>query len=296
MPEATRRLSPHADDLPRLPPPRDPWAVAALDLPGYLARAGLPGAGALPPTAGTLRAVHAAHLAAFPFENLDIMLGRGIRVDLESIQAKLVGGRRGGYCFEHGQLLAAALERLGFTVERLLARVWRPDKVGARTHLTLRVTDAGGRAWLTDAGFGSSPAGPVALDGDGPRAISGWTYDIAPAGRPGAWELRELRAGEWVTMYTVEEAATYPVDIEMGNHYTSTYPESWFTHIPIVARRDPGAVRSLLGRTYTITRPGHEKERRDLTDAEWKKTVTGEFGLGFTAGELDRLVATADGG
>jgi N-hydroxyarylamine O-acetyltransferase len=326
-PSAAAR-SPHADDLPaQSHPPLDPWSIATLDLDAYLSRVGLadlgasegaddaarvrppgghlPGtaddaardrssAGRLRPTGGTLAALHAAHLAAFPFENLDIMLGRGVKVDLDSIQAKLVGGRRGGYCFEHGQLLGAVLERLGFGVERLLARVWRPDMVGPRTHLTLRVT-AGDQRWLVDAGFGASPAGPVPLDASGPWEISGWTYDIAPGDRPGTRQLRELQAGNWVTLYTVEEACVHPIDIAMSNHFTSTYPDSWFTHVRIVARRDPDAIRSLLGRTYTVTRPGHVKERRDLTDAEWAKSLAADFGLTFSAQDHERLAATAGG-
>jgi len=295
--------SPHADDLPaQSHPPRDPWSIATLDLDAYLSRVGLAGAGAsegadnaqLRPSGDTLAKLHAVHLAAFPFENLDIMLGRGVKVDLDSIQAKLVGGRRGGYCFEHGQLLGAVLERLGFGVERLLARVWRPDMVGPRTHLTLRVT-AGDQRWLADVGFGSSPAGPVPLDASGPWEISGWTYDIAPGDHPGTWQLRELQAGNWVTLYTVEEACVHPIDIAMSNHFTSTYPDSWFTHVRIVTRRDPDAIRSLLGRTYTVTRPGHVKERRDLTDAEWVKTLADDFGLTFSARDHERLAATADG-
>src|SRR5712691_9359331 len=199
MPDHSERLSPDADDLPRQQPPQDPWAVGQLDLDAYLSRVGLSRAATSQPTGDTLRALHAAHLAAFPFENLDIMLGRGIRVDLESIQAKLVGARRGGYCFEHGQLLGAVLERLGFGVERLLARVWRPDVISARTHLTLRVS-AGDQRWVTDAGFGASPAGPVALGADRPQAISGWTYDIVPGDRSGTWQLRELQGAKWVTL------------------------------------------------------------------------------------------------
>jgi N-hydroxyarylamine O-acetyltransferase len=36
-----------------------------------------------------------AHLGAIPFENLDILLGRPIRLDLEGVQDKLVRRRRG---------------------------------------------------------------------------------------------------------------------------------------------------------------------------------------------------------
>jgi arylamine N-acetyltransferase len=95
----------------------DDWSVGKLDLDAYLARIGY--AGPAGPSEEALTALHRAHLAAIPFENLDILLGRDIRVDLESIQAKLVYARRGGYCYEHGQLFGAALERLGFSVDRL---------------------------------------------------------------------------------------------------------------------------------------------------------------------------------
>jgi N-hydroxyarylamine O-acetyltransferase len=168
----------------------DDWSVAKLDLDAYLGRLGLTGE-PLPVTGATLDRLHRAHLAAIPFENLDILLGRGIRVDLESIQAKLVRARRGGYCFEQGQLFGAVLERLGFGVDRLLARVWRPDVTSARTHLTIRVK-AGSESWLSDVGFGSSPAGPLSLDAAGPQQVGAWTYEVVPGDLPSTWVLREL--------------------------------------------------------------------------------------------------------
>ena len=139
----------------------DEWSVRNLDLDAYLQRIGYDGP--LDPSHATLAGLHRAHLAAIPFENLDLMLGRGVRVDFDSIQAKLVFANRGGYCYEQGQLFGAVLERLGYQVDRLLARVG-PDgePVRPRTHLTLRVgADAG--TWLADVGFGNSPPGPLEL-------------------------------------------------------------------------------------------------------------------------------------
>jgi len=62
-----------------------------------------------------------------------------------------------------------------------------------------------------------------------------------------------------------------------------------------VARRDPGAIHSLLGRTYTVTGYGHKKERRDLADDEWAPVLREVFGLELTADEQQRLLPTADG-
>lgn len=266
----------------------DDWAVGKLDLDAYLDRIGCAGpARSAGPSGEMLAVLHRAHLAAIPFENLDIMLGRPVRVDLDSIQAKLVHGRRGGYCYEHGQLFAAALERLGFGVSRLLARVG-PDgePPRARTHLMLRVR-VGAGCWLADVGFGSSPPGPLEWS-DGEQTLNGWVYSVAEDGS-GTWKLREFQAGSWVTLYTVEDQPVYPADVVMSNYYTSTYPESWFTLQPIVVRRDDDAIRSLVGRTYTVTRPGHVKERSELDDAEFAAALAEVFGLSFSRAELDQL-------
>src|SRR4051794_29680963 len=59
-----------------------------LDLAAYLRRVEYDGA--LEPTEDVLRALHLAHATHIPFENLDILLGRPIRLDLASLQAKLV--------------------------------------------------------------------------------------------------------------------------------------------------------------------------------------------------------------
>ena len=272
----------------------DDWSVAKLDLEAYLARVGY--TGPRDATEATLTAIYQAHLRAIRFENFDVFLRGGVAVDLESIQDKIVYRGRGGYCYEQAQLFGAVLERLGFVVDRMLARVG-PDggPARARTHLTLRVQSGTG-VWLADPGFGSSPPGPLSMRryrSGGPQEVDGWIYEVAPGEENGdeVWKLRENQAGEWVTLHRWDMAATHPIDVVLSNHYTSTHPDSWFTSLPILIRRDPGAIRSILGRSYSIVRPGHVKERRVLTDAEFAAALTDEFALKLTTDELATLVA-----
>jgi N-hydroxyarylamine O-acetyltransferase len=277
----------------------DDWSVAKLDLSAYLRRVGYDGP--VTATESTLNALYRAHLASVRFENLDIFLIGRVDVDLESIQDKIVTRGRGGYCYEQAQLFGAVLERLGFTVDRLLARVG-PDDGGParpRTHLTLRVR-AEQNVWLADIGFGSSPPGPLTLRryrSGGPQELDGWIYEVVPDtdNDDEVWKLREYQAGEWVTLHRWEATRVHPVDVALSNHYTSTHPDSWFTRQPIIVRRDPAAIRSLLGRTYTVTTPGHVKQRRDLTDAEFAATLTTEFALSLTPDELDAVVKAPTG-
>ena len=107
-----------------------------VELDAYLTRIGY--AESREPTVETLRGLHFARNRD-PFENLDIVLGRSIALDLESLQAKLVEGRRGGYCFEQNTLFAAVLEVLGFAVTRLAARVrMDPRDSPSLSHAALR--------------------------------------------------------------------------------------------------------------------------------------------------------------
>jgi N-hydroxyarylamine O-acetyltransferase len=181
-------------------------------------------------------------------------------------------------------------------VERLLARVG-PDGEPRRprTHLTLRV-GAGSGLWLADVGFGSAPPGPLTLRSGGPRDLDGWIYEVIhDEDEAGTWKLREFQDGEWVTLYRFEDQRAYPADVVMSNHYTATYPESWFTWQPIVVRRDPDAIHSIVGRTYTVTRPGYVKTRRTLSDDEFAAALTDIFGLTFTEPELAALIAAPAG-
>src|SRR5580704_14030109 len=94
------------------------------------------------PTLQTLRGVIAAHTATIPFENIDVLLGRPPKLDLGSLQRKMIDNARGGYCFEQNTLLLAGLTALGFRVTGLLARVIRGmavDAPGSATHMMLRV-------------------------------------------------------------------------------------------------------------------------------------------------------------
>ena len=276
----------------------DDWSIDKLDVDAYLRRINY--LGPTEPSDATLDAIYRSHLREIRFENFDVFLKGSVSVDLESIQDKIVYRGRGGYCYEQAQLFGAVLERLGFTVDRMLARVG-PDggPVRGRTHLTLRVQSGTG-VWLADPGFGSSPPGPLSMrrsGASGPQEVDGWIYEVVPDQENGdeVTKLREYQAGEWVTLHRWDEAPVHPIDVVLSNPYTSTHPDSWFTWQPLIVRRDPDALRSIIGRLYSVVRPGHVKERRLLSDAEFAAALTDEFALHLTTDEIATLVAAPTG-
>ena len=277
----------------------DDWSVDKLDVGAYLARTGY--SGPTDPSEATLAALYRAHLGMIRFENLDVFLKGVVHVDLESIQDKIVFRGRGGYCYEQAQLFGAVLERLGFGVERLLARVG-PDGGPARPRTHAPHAPRPGRPGrlARRPRLRLLPARPLSLRNnrsDGPQEVDGWTYEVTPDTEHGqdVWKLRENQAGTWVTLHRWDDAKVQPVDVVLSNYYTSTSPDSWFTWQPVIVRRDPDAIWSILGRTYTVTSAGYAKTRRELSDKEFAAALTGEFGLKLTMDELDALVGAPAG-
>ena len=93
-------------------------------------------------TLAVLRAVIARHVQTIPFENLNPFAQLPVKLDIESLQEKIVRGQRGGYCFEQNLLLWNVVRQMGFDVTGLAARVsWNapPDAVLPRTHMLLLV-------------------------------------------------------------------------------------------------------------------------------------------------------------
>src|ERR1043165_7218391 len=95
--------------------------AASLDLEASLDR--IQWSGPMSATWDTLAALLDAHMSRIPFENLDVLLGRPVNLDLGGLQDKLVRAGRGGYCFEHATLFAAVLEAFGVQPARHSARV-----------------------------------------------------------------------------------------------------------------------------------------------------------------------------
>ena len=229
-----------------------------VDLDAYFAR--IDWAGDPRPTTKVLEELHLAHATHIPFENLDILLGRPIHLDVENLQAKLVHGRRGGYCFEQNTLFAAVLEQLGFQVTRLAARVrYNTTQILPRTHMLLKV-DVSGHSWLADVGFGGGGLlSPVPLiEGQIARQFS-WTYRVIREAE--AWVLQSLHDGGWRDYYAFTQEPYFDVDFEMANYFVSTHPKSFFVQLLHAQLPTPEARFFLRNRELTILREGGVESR-----------------------------------
>lgn len=267
--------------------PTDIWQIDMLDLAGYLKRLGAP---VREPGLVALAELHEAHVRAFTFDNIDVLLGQHPGVSLESVQEKFVGRGRGGYCFEHSTIFAAALERLGYQVRRHLGRVGDPDAgtQQGRTHMVVEVVLDGQRL-LCDPGFGMSLLRPIAMAYDAQdHYVPGWRYRLRRTD-DGAWALYRMREGGWEIAHTTDELEVKPVDVVMGHHFTSTYPGSHFTTGLVLAKHMPGQHVTVTHQSLTIRTPDQMTEHRALRQGEIDERLS-MLNVRLNADERTRLL------
>lgn len=252
--------------------------MSSIDLDAYFRRIGYDGS--REPTLDTLRAIHARHPIAIPFENLDPLLRRTPSLDAESLQRKLVDGGRGGWCYEQNGTLREVLESLGFRVDGLAARViWnRPEgTLTARTHMVLLVHLD--EPWIADVGFGG-----IVLTA--PLRLLDETWQTTPHGEfrlrvAGDDRILAAMLGGVVTpIYRFDLQPQHRPDYELPNWYLSTHPDSHFLASLMLARIDGDDRHTLRNGTYTVRRGDTVIEQRAAASVdELRSILTDAFKL-----------------
>jgi N-hydroxyarylamine O-acetyltransferase len=250
-----------------------------VDLDAYFARIGY--TGPREATLATLARIHELHPAAIAFEALSPFVGDPVSLDIAAIQDKLVGGGRGGWCFEQNLLFFHVLASLGFEVKKLAARVrWGvpADVTTARSHCLLQVT-IGGERHVADVGFGGlTLTAPLRLMPDIEQQTPHERHRILEDG--GIHTLQAFVAGEWATLYTFELNEAQVADYAVSNWYLCNFPQSQFVTGIVAARSMPGVRHTMRNNRYSIRRGGPDVEQRFLSSvAEFIDVLEGPFGI-----------------
>lgn len=249
------------------------------------------------PTSDVLRDLQLRHLTTVPFENLSIHLGEEIVLDEKRLLDKLVGARRGGFCYELNGAFGALLSSLGFDVTLLAARVYGDDgRPGIPyDHLALRVRTVDGGDWITDVGFGAHSHYPLAFGERGEQRDPAGVFGVVEsgpdaAGVRGAGDGRESKDLDVVLgdkrQYRLEMRPRALEDFVVGAWWHSTSSLSNFSRSLVCSRvtKDGGRI-TLSGRKFTVTDPDGAKEVVEVaTDDEVLAVYRERFGI-----ELDRV-------
>ena len=270
--------------------------LAPGDSAAYLLRLGMSAPAA--PTSEALTELQRAHLTHVPFENLDIALGRPIRLDGDALLHKVLQEGRGGYCYELNGLFAMLLRSVGYAADLLSARV--ATEGGGVTeefdHLTLLVTSPRlVQPHLVDVGFGDAFLEPLPLEEGFSRHEGGKAVGLA-RGDDGGWGYCEDHGNGWEAQYLFSTIPRRMTEFEDRNRWQQTSPQSNFTQKRVASRvTDGGRVTlslSAAGRRLITTEDGVRSER-EIPVADVARVLEEHFGIRLDDAAARRIAEPA---
>jgi N-hydroxyarylamine O-acetyltransferase len=227
----------------------------------------------------TLRDIHTAHTLNVPFENLDVFYRRPILLDSLSLYKKIVEEKRGGYCFEMNGIFSHVLQEMGFKVTNLLARVTIDGiHYTTKTHQAIRV-EIGGNTWLADVGFGNDGIiAPLILEEDIEQKQFAHTYRLVKHAKFG-WALQKKMEGSYVPLYAFTLDACSPEDFLMSNHFTATFPESFFIKMRMCTMPTKDGRITLTDNHFKVVKNNDVLDTPITTDNEFNTLLKKHFRL-----------------
>lgn len=272
-----------------------PMRDGTFDQEAWLARIGH--AGPRAPTLDTLQALVLAHARAIAYESIDVLLDRPPKLDLLSLQKKMIAGRRGGYCFEQNMLFREGLRSLGYDVTGLQARVVRGLEVDAprpMLHMVLRVELPEG-PFLVDVGYGNlAPTAALKLT---PRLEQRTPHELMRFVAMGdELVLQAELAGRWDHIYRVVPLPRFDAEYEICNWFAGTHPQSLWVNNLIAARPGPNGERlTLFNDRFSLRQASGEVDRRLLQgEADYRSVLADAFGLELSDEDLRTALAHVD--
>ena len=237
-----------------------------------------------PPDADSLRRLQLAHLLHVPFEDLDIHIGRPIRLGIPDLFDKIVTRRRGGFCYELNGMFAWLLKELGFQVTYLSASDFDPDGNSSPPfdHLALLVHLPGGPRAEARAGWSTwATATPSACrcawTAPTSRATGcAPTASPAPGKSTSLWEQRPGK--DWERHYFFNLQPHASADFEPMCRYHQTSPDSPFPKWRVCTLATPAGRVTLDNSRLIVTHNG-SREERPFSAEEFPGLLREHFGI-----------------
>lgn len=256
--------------------------------------AGIGHSGPVTPTLETLNRLIFAHSHSIAYETLDIMLGCPPRLDVQTLESKMIFRGRGGYCFEQNMLFRTGLRSLGYRITSLQGRVIRGLAIDAprpAIHMLLKVELPEG-TYLADVGFGNlAPTCALLLTPQIEQETPHEVMRFIDVG--GELTLQAQLKHGWQHIYRVIPYPRYDGEYEITNWYTATHPDTPYQGNIIAAKPGPNRSRITMYNARVTVRDaeGHAEKRWLTTESEFRDVLRGEFGLNISDREIDQCVA-----
>lgn len=241
----------------------------------YLRRIGIEKS-ELPLTFETIKLLQKQHLLNVPFENLDIHWKRPIALDTEKFYEKIVGEKRGGFCYELNGLFYELLSEVGFTSRIISARVYNGKDFNAEyDHLAI-LTKIKDEEFLVDVGFGDFTAAPLKFmlsveqqDANGVFLIRKFDEDYFEVVK----KEGEYEQSEYIFKNSVRDLSEFS---EMCRFH-QTSPQSHFTWSKLCSLMLENGRKTLTDKEFIETENGEKRKTKINSEDEFYDYLAREF-------------------
>jgi N-hydroxyarylamine O-acetyltransferase len=243
----------------------------------YLSRIGLE-ARDLEVNEETLRILQRRHLLSVPFENLDIHWKRPIVLDTEKFFAKIVGAKRGGFCYELNGAFNELLVSLGFKTRLISARVFNGTDHGPEFDHAAIIVTIGDDEYLADVGFGDFTAEPLR-----------YGLGVAQQDETGTFVIRRFddeyleaakqENGGWKSLYIFKDTAHQLSEFSEMCDFQQYSPESHFTKGKVCSILIERGRKTLTDKKFIVTAGGEKVETLIGSEVEFDRMLTMAFDI-----------------
>lgn len=234
------------------------------------------------PTLEVLTLLQKRHTTLFPFQTLTTVMHQPVSLDWHHMVNKVIITNQGGYCYELNMLFYGLLSSLGYETAIFSGHVIHDTNFirrSPRTHILVGV-HLDDEEYICDVGHGGyTPTQPLHLHWQGPQPTPYGLYTLA---HEDDWYYLQIVVGESLkTLYGFNLHPQHLTDLEVGNWYVWTHPDSLFRQTLMVARTDEGGKRhALLNNRYSIHTFGQKSIVQQLHGApEIIEVIENQFGL-----------------
>jgi N-hydroxyarylamine O-acetyltransferase len=243
----------------------------------YLERIGIDG-GDLGVDLSTLKSLQRSHLLAVPFENLDIHWGRRIVLGTAKFYDKIVGARRGGFCYELNGLFNELLRWMGYETRLVSARVFSGTGHGPEFDHAAIIARIGEDEYLVDVGFGAFTSEPLRfVPGEKQQDAAG--IFIIRKFSNGYLEVAKQEGSEWRSEYIFKDAERRLSEFAGMCDFQQYSPDSHFTKGKLCSIMTESGRKTLTDKTFIVTTNRKKPELPVASDAEFYEILDREFGI-----------------
>jgi N-hydroxyarylamine O-acetyltransferase len=243
----------------------------------YLSRIGVDASG-LNADLESLRLLQRRHLLTVPFENLDIHWKRPIVLDTAKFFEKIVGEKRGGFCYELNGLLNELLHEIGFRTRLVSARVYGNGVFGPEfDHAAIFVT-IGELEYLSDVGFGDFTAEPLRFVADIEQQDKTGVFTIRQSD-DGYFEVAKKNGDSWTPQYMFKPLGRDLSEFAEMCDFQQYSPESHFTQGKVCSLMTENGRKTLTDKKFIVTATGGKTEKQIDSENEFAEILQREFGI-----------------